>query len=311
MYRFAEPGKHSRTAPVTNLVLLAAILALASSLLAQTAGGPDISVTAVRGESWINHLHKSFIETSMGKTWDLGPAPPEPGDLPSAWQLDLTNGYASQILTLHGSDLYRLNCRGCHGELGLGAPPEINAVTGPVRATSVAATMERMKLAGREMSRSDVSAIAKESKSLLLERLHMGGLHMPPPTLSDTEIRSLVAYLELLSDVPGAASRQVAAKESSYRIGEHIVKSTCHVCHSSTGQNPDAEQLYEGAIPPLSSLTSRVSLPDFVRKVTAGAPIAMGTPPAPYRGRMPVFTYLTHDEAAAAYLYLMLYPPQP
>jgi mono/diheme cytochrome c family protein len=138
----------------------------------------------------------------------------------------------------------------------------------------------------------------------------MGGLHMPPPTLSDAEIRSLIAYLELLSDVPGAANRQIAVRESSYRIGEHIVKSTCHVCHSATGANPDPEQIYGGAIPPLSSLTTRVSLPDFVRKVTTGAPITMGTPPALYRGRMPVFAYLTQDEAAAAYLYLMLYPPK-
>jgi len=44
--------------------------------------------------------------------------------------------------------------------------------------------------------------------------------------------------------------------------------------------------------------------------VTTGAPITMGTPPALYRGRMPVFAYLTQDEAAAAYLYLMLYPPK-
>ncbi|MGA8145514.1 MAG: cytochrome c [Candidatus Acidiferrales bacterium] len=246
----------------------------------------------------------------MGKTWDLGPSP-DSDDPGSPWQLELTNGYASQILTLRGADLYRLNCRGCHGEFGRGAPPEINAVTGPVQATSVAATTQRMKKAGQEMSLSDVSAIAKESKVLLLQRLHMGGLHMPPPTLSDVEIRSLVAYLEQLSDVPGAAARQVTVKESSYRIGEHIVKSTCHVCHSATGPNPDAEQIYDGAIPPLSSLTTRVSLPQFVRKVTSGAPIVMGAPPAPYRGRMPVFQYLSQDEAAAAYLYLMLYPPRP
>ena len=298
------------TWPAARLTALAVAVVLATSLLAQTAGTPDISVTAVQGESWISHLHKPFNETSMGKTWDLGPPPPEPGEIPPTWQLELTNGYASQILTLHGSDLYRLNCRGCHGELGHGNPPEINAVTGPVQATSVRATLERMKLAGREMSLSDVSSVAKESKILLLQRLHMGGLHMPPPTLSDAEIRSLIAYLELLSDVPGAANRQIAVRESSYRIGEHIVKSTCHVCHSATGANPDPEQVYEGAIPPLSALTTRVSLPDFIKKVTAGTPIIMGTPPAPYRGRMPVFSYLTQDEAAAAYLYVMLYPPK-
>jgi hypothetical protein len=65
-----------------RLAAVAAGLVLATSLLAQTAGAPDISVTAVQGESWINHLHRPFNETSMGKTWDLGPAPPEPGQIP-------------------------------------------------------------------------------------------------------------------------------------------------------------------------------------------------------------------------------------
>jgi hypothetical protein len=66
----------------------------------------------------------------------------------------------------------------------------------------------------------------------------------------------------------------------------------------------------EGAIPPLSTLTSRESLPEFVRKVTAGNPISMGVKVMPFRGRMPVFDYLSEDEVANAYLYLTLYPPQ-
>ncbi len=36
----------------------------------------------------------------------------------------------------------------------------------------------------------------------------------------------------------------------------------------------------------------------------------MGTPPSLYRGRMPVFCYLSVDEAADVYLYLTLYPPE-
>ena len=35
----------------------------------------------------------------------------------------------------------------------------------------------------------------------------------------------------------------------------------------------------------------------------------MGTPLEPYRGRMPVFDYLSEREIADAYLYLKLYPP--
>jgi mono/diheme cytochrome c family protein len=294
-----------------HLTTLVAMFVAVSSLLGQTTGTGDPLVTAVEGESWIRHLHRAFNEGSMGKTWDLGPAPPAPGEAAPSWQLDLSPDYAARGITLHGSDLYRLNCRGCHGELGHGAPPEINSVTGPVQATSVAATMERMKKAGREMSRSEATALAKESKVLLLQRLHKGGQDMPQPNLSEPEIRALVPYLEQLSDVPGAEKHQIAVKESSYRVGEHIVKSTCHTCHSATGPNPSPEQILEGAIPPLSALTGRVDLSEFVRKVTSGAPIVMGMPPASYRGRMPVFVYLSQDEAAAAYLYLAHYPPRP
>jgi mono/diheme cytochrome c family protein len=264
----------------------------------------------VEGESWIRHLHRSFAETSMGKTWELGPPPTGPGDESDPWQLKLSPSYASQAVTLSGLDLYRLNCRGCHGESGQGVPPEINSITGPVQSTSVAVTMERMKKSGREMSRTDVTAMAKESKIILLQRLHNGGKNMPAPTLSEAEIRSLVAYLEQLSGVPGAEKNQIAVKESPYRVGEHLVKSTCHVCHSAKGPNPNPQQIMDGAIPPLSCLITRVGLPDFVRKITSGAPIVMGTPATPYPGRMPVFSYLSQDEAADAYMYLALYPPQ-
>jgi mono/diheme cytochrome c family protein len=293
--------------------ILVTALAVGSSLLsAQTTGTRDVSVTAVEGESWLKHLHRSFNNTSMGKTWDIGPPP---GEEAPRWRLDLAPGYATQSAVLHGSDLYRLNCQGCHGGAGNGAPPEINSVINPVRATSVAVVLERTKKTGQEMSRAGATELAAQAKLLLLQRLHKGGESMPPfPQLSEAEIRSIVAFLEQLSDVPGAERNQIAVKESPARAGEHIVKSTCHICHGAVGPNPDPQQLYDGAIPPLSSLTTRTSLPEFVRKVTVGAPIVMGTAPLSYRdsyrGRMPVFHYLSQDEAADAYLYLTLYPPQ-
>ncbi len=291
-----------------NLTILVAVLVVASSLLGQTASPKHTLVTAVEGESWIRHIQKPFNETSMGRSsWRLGP---KPGD-GTSWQLHLSPGYATQIVTLHGSDLYRLSCRGCHGELGHGAPPEINSISSLVQATSIATSRERMKKAGREMSQSELVALAKQSTFLLLQRLHNGGEHMLPPTLSEEEIRSLVPYIEQLSGVAGAENNQIAVKESSDRVGEHIVKSTCHVCHSATGPIPDPEQILQGAFPPLSTLTTRVSLPDFVRKITSGALILSGTPPALHRGRMPVFSYLSQDEAAAAYQYLLRYPPKP
>jgi mono/diheme cytochrome c family protein len=293
------------------LMTLVVLFVLVSSLLAQTNATKHTSVTAVEGESWISHLHKRFGETSMGRTSDLGPAPPSWEKEAPPWQLNLSPGFPAPIVILHGSDLYRMTCQGCHKESGQGAPPEINSIIDPVRATSVAAITARMKAAGREMSRSDTAAMAKESKAMLLQRLHIGGQHMLPPTMSEAEIRSLLAYLDQLAAIPGAEKNQIAVKESSYRIGEHIVKSTCHVCHSATGPNPSPDQILKGAIPPLSALTTRVSLSGFVRKVTSGAPIIMGTPPTYYRGHMPVYVYFSQDEAAAAYLYLIRYPPRP
>jgi mono/diheme cytochrome c family protein len=297
-----------------HLKTLLGVFILSSSLSGQTVGTKDVRVTAVEGESWLSHLHRSFNDTSMGKTWELGPPPPMPGEESPRGQPELTPGFATQTVTLRGSDLYRLNCQGCHGGSGLGAPPEINSVINPVRATSVAVILERTKKTGQEMSRADAAVLAKQAKALLIQRFHKGGEAMPPfPQLSELEIRSIVAYLEQLSDVPGAEKNQVAVKESPYRVGEHIVKSTCHICHSAAGSNPDPQQLLDGAIPPLSTLTTRMSLSEFIRKVTNGAPVIMGAEPFSYRdsyrGRMPVFRYLSDDEAADAYLFLTLFPP--
>jgi mono/diheme cytochrome c family protein len=288
---------------------LVVVFVLAAPLLGQTAGTKGAAVTAVQSESWLNHLHRGFNESSMGRTMYLGPPPPMQWEEVPRWQLKLSPAFASPTITLHGSDLYRMNCQGCHKESGEGAPPEINSLINPVRATSAAMMMARMKAAGREMSRKDAAEIAKQSKALLLQRLHNGGEEMPVPTLSETEIRSLVAYLEQLAGVPGAEKKQIEVQESSYRIGEHIVKSTCHICHSATGLNPNPQQIFDGSIPPLGTLMARVSMPEFIRKVTEGAPIFMGTPAMYHRGRMPVFVYLSEDEAAGAYLYLTLYPP--
>jgi len=98
-------------------------------------------------------------------------------------------------------------------------------------------------------------------------------------------------------------------RERRLRIGEHIAKSTCHVCHGAAGLNPTVAELYAGAIPPLGALPLRVNENEFVRKVTQGAPALMGTPPQLLRGRMPVFYYLSEDEAADVYLYLTTIGP--
>ena len=271
----------------------------------------NLAVTDVQGESWLNHLARGFNETSMGKTGRLGPSEATLGDDTLRLEPQPLPVLATQAVTIRGADLYRMNCRGCHGELGLGAPPEINSVINPVRSTSVALVMERMKMVGMDVSPATAADMAKQSKAALLLRLHQGGQDMPPfPHLSEPEIRALVAYLKQLAGVPGAERQQVTLRVPRVRVGEHIAKSTCHICHSATGSNPSPQQMLDGAIPPLSALTTRKDLSGFVGKVTEGAPVLMGTPPLLCRGRMPVFGYLSEDEAEDVYLYLTLYPPR-
>jgi mono/diheme cytochrome c family protein len=283
---------------------------LGMTVASRNYGSGNSVPTAVAGESWLNHLHRAFDETSMGKTGRLGPPSAMTEAEFARWQMGLAPEPANETVTLHGSDLYRMNCRGCHGEDGRGAPPEINSVINPVRATSAAAVMERMKMAGMDMSRADAAQLAQQSKALLLERLHHGGQDMPAfPHLGEAEVNSLLAYLRQLAGVRGAQAEQVAVREPRVRVGEHIVKSTCHICHSATGLNPTPQQLYDGAIPPLNTLTLRTSRAEFIRKVTHGAPVVMGAPPELFRGRMPVFYYMSEDEAGDVYLYLARYPP--
>jgi mono/diheme cytochrome c family protein len=214
------------------------------------------------------------------------------------------------MLVLHGADLYRLNCEGCHGESGLGAPPEIASIINPVRATSVSLVMQRMKSVGADVSRAQAAELAGQSKTALLQRIHNGGQDMPSFSyLNDFEVQSLVEYLNLLAGVPNAAARQAAVSESHAKVGELIVKSTCHICHAATGPNPGPAELAAGAIPPLATLTGRVSRAQLIRKITVGAPVMMGAVPDSLRGRMPVFFYLTESEAADVYGYLEAYPP--
>jgi len=295
-----------------RLTTIGVLLFSTALLSAQGAAPKHVAVTAVAGESWLHHLHRPFDETSMGKTWRLGPPDLTPDQdaifLQSSTQSNSTT--RSHLRTLHGSDLYRMNCRGCHGESGRGAPPEIASLIDPVRATSAALVAQRMKNVGMELSRRQTVEIANQSKGALLKRLHEGGHDMPSfHYLSEPEIRSLVAYLQQLAGVPHADNEQIVIQESDSRVGELIVKSTCHICHGATGINPASSELLEGAIPPLSALPARVNQAQLVRKVTNGAPVIMGTPASLYRGRMPVFSYLSADEAADVYEYLTNYPP--
>jgi mono/diheme cytochrome c family protein len=292
---------------ITLIVLSGSIFAAARASSTQASRPLGNVPTPVYGESWLTHLSRTFNDTSMGKTGALGPAagstqresPVAPSLAPPAGDIAFS-----------GADLYRLNCRACHGEQGLGAPPEINSVINPVKGTSALLVTERMKSRGLDISASSATELANEAKASLLKRLHEGGENMPSFSyLTEPEIASIISYLDQLAQVPRAANTNTLVRESPERIGELIVKSTCHICHGATGANPTEQELYEGQIPPLGSLPSRIDQAHFIRKITRGLPILMGAPPSFFRGRMPVFSYITPQEAADAYLYLNYYPP--
>src|SRR5690348_8783443 len=91
-------------------VLLITVISAGIPCLAQdSTGGARIS--AVKGESWLQHLHRSFDETSMGKTGRLGPPSAAAAD---ADDRDYFTSSSRRTVFLSGSDLYRMNCRGCH-----------------------------------------------------------------------------------------------------------------------------------------------------------------------------------------------------
>ena len=151
------------------LTAICALIFSAAWMFGQGAVRKDAAITAVTGESWLHHLHRPFDESSMGRTWRLGPtgaatdqAAPR---LRLAAQFDST-APRSRMETLHGSDLYRLNCQGCHGESGLGAPPEIGSLIDPVRATSAALVAQRMKKVGMALSRRQTAELDRKSTRL-------------------------------------------------------------------------------------------------------------------------------------------------
>lgn len=291
---------------IFGMFLFAAAFVLGESSVSQA------KITPVTGESWLHHLGRSFDETRMGKTWQLGPTSEVnygPTHFRTRTVTTLTNP-DSRAEIVNGSELYRINCQACHGESGLGAPSEIPSLIDPVRASSAELVGQRMKTLGTELSQRQIAEFANQSRGALLKRLHEGGQDMPSfGHLNELEMRLLVAYLNQLAHVPGADKKAIALRESPVRIGELIVKSTCHTCHAATGANPTTAEMFAGAIPPLSAIPTRVDQVQLVRKVTRGAPVAMGSTASLYRGRMPVFNYLTEDDAADVYEYLVQYPP--
>jgi Cytochrome c. len=261
----------------------------------------------VEGPSNFHRLGLAFESSSMGRTGVWGPTPESYEAPPADFVLPAGRKGA---LVLTGADLYRLDCQPCHRAGGEGAPPEIPTIVGPVQATSATLMERRMKERGRPISAAFARELASGSEKDLLARLKNGGQKMPSfGHLTDNEVRALLGYLDVLAGVPGSG-KTITVTEPAARVGELLVKGTCHICHDATGTWPDPEELLQGSIPPIAGFTAKRSMPEVIWKVRRGAPVVMGSLRLPYRGRMPVFDYLSVDEVASVYLYLIHYPSQ-
>jgi mono/diheme cytochrome c family protein len=221
-------------------------------------------------------------------------------------------------IAISGADLYRINCRACHGPTGIGKPPAIASIIGPSRALSPAQHEQAMKAAGAAPRHDLAVELAKHAEASLRERLTHGGkkpalpyLETMPPFawLTEPEVAALQAYLETLGGLPSGGSAPRTAGESVLGIGEQVVRGTCRICHDATGPAGGHTLLMAGLVPALANLPEQLSMEGVVHKVRHGWTSMAGMEqPA---SRMPVFGYLSDEEVAAAYLYLAYLPPQP
>ena len=272
-------------------------------------------VTPVAGPSWLNRLGLSYRDSSLGRggaTYGPPPTPPTSGaptprpSLPSAVPLAV-----GRPVVLSGADLYRLNCQACHRAEGTGAPPEIKSVLGLVQGSSLELVRQHLQQEGKTATRSAAREEATRARTALYQRIQKGGQRMPALAhLQEADIDVLYAYLTQLAGSPDA-SPQSERTASWARLGEHVVKGTCHICHDAVGPRPSEQaRLLQGTIPPFTMLLEDKPVVDFMTKVRSGAPVMTADPAFHYRGRMPVFSYLKDAEVAAAYMFLVDYPPQ-
>lgn len=260
----------------------------------------------VGGKSWLDLKGLYFNESSLGR---MGRSGDSSLALPASHEGFGAPDPPGPSLMLTGADLFRLNCASCHGESGAGSPPEIRSVIGPVQATSPEWVRQKMRSRGISIDPAMARDLASQSERAFRDRLRNGGERMPSfPHLQPPEVDALLAFIRGLGGVPGV--QQMAVVESVFRVGEHVVKGTCHTCHAATGPGPRAVAAMSNAVlrdvrPSLAGMVLELSYGRFAGKVHDGTDPAFPEE----RGTMPVFDYLTAEEIRSAFLYLLAYPP--
>ena len=318
--REAQNGEMPRLPHVSVCVLSLAVgvLAVSTHGTAQTptpaaaqarqkAAAP-VAITPVTGPSTLHHLGLSVEHSSMG--WD-GQWGAPPVNVPTQAQPAARAENPAGNFALSSADLYRVSCRACHKPDGLGVPPEINSIIGPVQSASVEWTTARMKENGRPIDPKFIRQLTSGAEADLRKRLKIGGHNMPSFDVGRRLVRidsmrkasDQRVFVRLLRQ-----QRQIA--EPAVRVGELIVKGTCHICHDATGPDDKPTTVMSGVIPSLAGIPQQKTLVQFLQKLREGAPVPLSARGAAARGRMPVFNYLSEAEATAAYSYLIAYPPK-
>ncbi len=309
----------------TSGIGVAAILLLAGAWSAGRAAEAvpprPAAVTSLGGPSWLRAQAITVDETNLGHMGGGGP-PPAPARAAAfaehvrrAVALAGSNDAAARAslearVTADGADIYRFECRSCHGPDGRGDPPEVGSIVGPVRALSPELLEQDMRAAGRPARPDLARQLAAQAERSLAERLRSGGKKMPPfGQLSGAERDALIRYLKRLVGVPEAKGDQGGVAESPARLGELLVQGTCRICHDATGPGSGHMMMMMGRIPALASIPEQLSLEAVVHKVRRGWS-GMAGMMGRRMSRMPVFSYLSDEEVAAAYLYLAYYPPR-
>lgn len=255
-----------------------AVVAGALAVAAGAAFAASVDVTPASGPSLVSRLKTGVDWTAFGRAGESGGVgSATSGSGPGEW---LENGFS-----LTGADLYRLNCRSCHGPKAHGArsgiPPLVGALAAPGE---------------------PVAADERGSEIRVRHRLVDGGRVMPPFShLAPEEVDLLLQHLRALAGQIPASDRTV--REPAMRVGEHVVKATCQVCHDAA-RGPDRQPADEQVLT-LAEMTKRFSVGEFIEKIHTGSAVGPDSRPA----RMPHFDYLSTHELEAAYVYLTAYPP--
>jgi mono/diheme cytochrome c family protein len=213
----------------------------------------------------------------------------------------------NEKFAVSGADLYRWNCQACHGPDGQGATPEINSVLGPVQGTSPVMTRKRLEARGLDVDDDMIQQVTELAEASLRDRFQHGGKNMPSfEYLRADEVEALFGYLEKLASVPPTKRDGLLVPESAARVGEHIVRGTCHVCHDATGPGSGHTAMTQGTIPSLASIPRDHSLSGIVHQVQYGSSSTMKMTGGDV---MPAYPYFTEEEIAA--LYLVAYSHRP